>query len=340
MKKIAEEIWQIISDSQRYSFNACVSGDTHILKSGLTKRFDPSVEEMYKIKNDIEYAKQMGHINLYKKYKLKGYGSALSMCEDGRIRKNKIVDIYYSGYQEVFKVLTHNSADIVCTNNHKFPTPLGEKRLDELECGDLLYVRGEYKKYNNPPIKDCIISIEPMGLQHVYDIEMMAPNHNFISQSGLITSNSHSLSVALDSLYGAYLKSTYPYEFYETYLRVMEENGKKDKMNAAKQEASEAFKIKFLPFRFGQDNRQITANEQDGTITDSIQSLKGFSFRTSCALYNLKNMSFNSFVDLLTYIEEEVKDINSSHIKTLISLDYFIQFGRQKNFKRYIGNSH
>jgi hypothetical protein len=42
-----------------------------------------------------------------------------------------------------------------------------------------------------PTIAERIVSILPFGKETVYDIEMQAPAHNFISMSGLITSNSH-----------------------------------------------------------------------------------------------------------------------------------------------------
>ena len=81
---------------------------------------------------------------------------------------------------------------------------------------------------------------------------------------------SHSYCVAIDSLYGAYLKTYYPLEFYETFLRVLEEKGDKDRLNAVKEEAEDYFKIKFPPFRYGQDNRAITA---DLETPDSSTSL-------------------------------------------------------------------
>lgn len=57
---------------------------------------------------------------------------------------------------------------------------------------------------------DKITSIEPEGEEDVYDIEMAAPAHNFVVDTSIITSNSHAVSVALDSLYGAYLKAHCP----------------------------------------------------------------------------------------------------------------------------------
>ena len=58
--------------NSRYSFN-CLSGDTKIQRLGQRKNtFNPTIEEMYLIKNDYEYAKKTGHISLYKKYKSSG----------------------------------------------------------------------------------------------------------------------------------------------------------------------------------------------------------------------------------------------------------------------------
>ena len=54
---------------------------------------------------------------------------------------------------------------------------------------------------------------------------------------------SHSYCVALDSLYGAWIKSHYPVEFYETALRIYEKKGNKDKMSALKDEAERYFQI-------------------------------------------------------------------------------------------------
>ena len=54
---------------------------------------EEKIEEMYKIKHDINYAKSTGHKSLHDKYNRYGYGYGLSM-KNGKIYKNKIVDIY------------------------------------------------------------------------------------------------------------------------------------------------------------------------------------------------------------------------------------------------------
>ena len=159
----AVEVFGWIEASQRYSFNRCTSEHTRILRpnggkysNGLTL----PVGEMYKIRNDIAYAKSVGKLPIYKKWKLLGnYGKALSMCDDGRIRPNIIRDIQPAGKRVVFRLETASGKTIDVTDNHKFPTTSGEMTLSEimtrLSSGNEveLYVRGEYEetdfaKYN------------------------------------------------------------------------------------------------------------------------------------------------------------------------------------------------
>lgn len=114
---------------------------------------------------------------------------------------------------------------------------------------------------------------------------MASPYHNFAIDNGIITSNSHSYCVSLDSLYGAWLKAHHPYAFYETYMRIMEEKGDKEKLAVARDEAMSYFGIKFPPFRFGQDNRNISADEENGQINNALTTIKGFGRPVAAALY-------------------------------------------------------
>lgn len=138
-----------LSTKGGYGFNKCVSGDTKF-KRQKNKEFEPTIEEMYLIKHDAEYAKKTNHWNLHKKYCSKnGYGTAFSMCDDGRIRKNKIIDIMYSGFRTVYEVKTESGATIKCTDNHKFPTTNGIKYLRDMKPGDIIYEIGTYEQCTN-----------------------------------------------------------------------------------------------------------------------------------------------------------------------------------------------
>jgi hypothetical protein len=429
-KELSNKVWQILEDSSRYSFNACVVGSTLLDKAGLNNRYNPTIEEMYLIMNDKEYSKKTGHLDLHKKYKRNGYGNALSMFEDNRIRKNRIINIFDSGTREVYKVILENGSYITCTTNHKFPTPNGIKHLSELKVGDELFTKGKYEKntkthnftngiyksnlpqkgergfqsipdgatvvFNSYQLKNkternncevcgalyddkirfelhhkdgdetnnnienylwccssChkkehykmgrlktfekgiptdtskIISIEYFGVEKVYDIEMQNPAHNFVTISGLVTSNSHSYCVALDSLYGAYLKSHYPVAFYEVFMKILEDGGDKERLSATKEEAERAYHILFPKFSFGQDNRNIVGNLEANEITSSLKSIKGFGDDVGQMMFELnEKFDGSDFLDFLIFVEENYT--LSSKFETLIKIDYFNKFGNNK----------
>jgi DNA polymerase III alpha subunit len=141
---------------------------------------------------------------------------------------------------------------------------------------------------------------------------------------------SHSFSVAVDSLYGAYLKSHYPLQFYEVFLNILDTKGsQKDRMNSAMIEAKESFNIKFVPFKFGQDNRKFTLDEKTNTISRTLSSVKGFGDSVAEILYSLKDNKYNNFIDLLIDIEENTA-LGDAKTESLIKLNYFSEFGRNK----------
>ena len=340
-----EENWPVVQDAARYSFN-CLAGDTRIQRLGQkTNTFNPTIEEMYLIKNDYEYAKKTGHISLYKKYNNLGYGNAFSMFDDNRIHKNKIVDIYFTGKQKIYRVKTSSGCYVDCTLNHSFPTPTGKKKLKELSVGDNLYVKGIYEKTpdtyrftngvfeSNIPKKvmekgiptkiEKIVSIEYLREDNVYDIEMESPAHNFISESGLVVSNcSHSLAYAYDSIYGAYLKSHYPLEYYTVALNSYQ--GDFDRTNKLTQEL-EYFKIKISSPKFRYSFGEYSCDKNTNTIYKGISSIKGLSKTIGDKLYSLKDKNYPTFLDLLIDCKEQ--KIGISDLTVLAKLDYFSEFG-------------
>ena len=138
---------------------------------------------------------------------------------------------------------------------------------------------------------------------------------------------SHAYCVALDALYGAWIKAHHPLAFYETYLRLMEEKGDKDKMNALKEEAEGYFNIKFPPFRFGQDNRTIHADEPTNQIINSIGSIKGYSASVGKILYDCGKAQPKTFFEALMWLDK--KSIKRAKIEPLVKIGYFQKFGNE-----------
>lgn len=144
---------------------------------------------------------------------------------------------------------------------------------------------------------------------------------------------SHSYCVALDSLYGAWLKCHHPLEFYEVALRIYEKKGNKDKMNALKEEAEKYFDIKFPPFRWGQDNRAIVADVSQRAITNSIGSIKGFGKTVAETLWKANRELLNpSFMELLTWLDRH--GLKDSKVRPLVKIDYFQEFGNSAELLR------
>lgn len=136
---------------------------------------------------------------------------------------------------------------------------------------------------------------------------------------------SHAYCVALDSLYGAWIKAHYPLAFYKAYIEVQEAKGDKDKINAAKNEAESYFGIKFPPFRFGQDNRAVVANPETNEITNPLSSIKGYSKAMARLCYECSKQNYTDFVDVLAWFDKH--SIKTARLLPLIKIDYFEQYG-------------
>lgn len=139
---------------------------------------------------------------------------------------------------------------------------------------------------------------------------------------------SHAYCVSLDSLYGAWLKQHHPLAFYEAFMRIMDEKGDKDKLAAAKDEAESYFNIKFPPFKFGQDNRKVTADEENNAISNALTSIKGFNKAAAVALYEIGQEPPKYLSDVLLALRP--KSIMKSTTEPLAQISYFSSYGNDR----------
>jgi len=147
--------------------------------------------------------------------------------------------------------------------------------------------------------------------------------------------SAHAESVALDSLYCAYLKAHYPYEFYEVLEQLYSDKGNKDKVALLKQEMLRGFGIYEGEYKFGLDNRTFKADSKHHCIYPSLLSIKGLSKGTAEALYKLGKQHFDSFFELWK-VMSKIKGLAADKINTLIMLNYFSDFGKRKKLKDFI----
>lgn len=329
-KAVAGKLWQIIEDSASYSFNCCLTGDTKIACSD----GDYSIKELYDRYNNGTYKRR--NLRGKKEKDKRIYGKALSLTGKDIVCPNVIVDIRPAGEQPIYVITTKKGQTVSCTGNHKFPTPIGELPCSLLFDDDALYdVNLSQKKPYYYPHMSWIASIEKTDrVEQTYDVEMAAPNHNFVLDNGLIVSNSHSYCVSLDSLYSAWIKAHYPLAFYETLLQITESKGDKDKLVEIKHEAEDYFNITFPSFKFGQDNRAIRANTENNSISNSLTSIKNMPKATSELLWQVAQSKPTTMIDVL--IQCGSLHVSDAAIRMLAKIGYFDAFGNIPEIMRII----
>lgn len=139
--------------------------------------------------------------------------------------------------------------------------------------------------------------------------------------------SAHAFCMALDSLYQAWQKANYPYEFYEVLLQHYSDKGNKEKVAALKQEMKTAFGIESGAYKFGKDNRGFVADKENHVIYPAMKAIKGFNDTLSEELYALsQSRKYDNFIDLLVDINKKTS-CNSRQLDILVRLDYFSDFG-------------
>lgn len=140
---------------------------------------------------------------------------------------------------------------------------------------------------------------------------------------------SHAYSVALDSVYGAYLKAYYPLEYYTVILNIYQNDS--DKIAEIEQEL-DYFGIKIGPIVFGGSRANYTPDKETNTIFKGIWSVKFMNERMSEELFELSQTepylnkekdALDLFLDLI-----ENTSVNSRQTEILINLDFFAEFGK------------
>lgn len=184
-------------ESTRY----CVAGNTKLTLKNPHQHY--TVEELF---NEVTNSKNSS----WKRLILRQYNEST-----GELCYSKIKGVMYNGEKNCFRLTTKLGYTLDCTADHKILTPNGYKELQELKAGEQVLVNGTEELYKNKQwlyhqhielnkreschsrvhsqnllvaYTDEIISIEPIGVQKVYDIEMDSKYHNFVA-NGVVVHN-------------------------------------------------------------------------------------------------------------------------------------------------------
>ena len=134
---------------------------------------------------------------------------------------------------------------------------------------------------------------------------------------------SHSLSYAYDSLYGAYLKSHYPLEYYTVALNYYGDDS--ERTLKLTNELSH-FGIQLKPPKFRYSDSRYTLSKEDNSIYKGVGSIKEMGAAVADEIYQLRRNQYQNFMEVLIDLKENTK-ANKTQITKLIELDFFSEFG-------------
>lgn len=137
---------------------------------------------------------------------------------------------------------------------------------------------------------------------------------------------SHSLSYAYDSLYGAYLKSHYPLEYYTVVFDYYKDDSER---TSKLTDELKYFNIKLSKPKFRYSKSSYFMDKETNTIYKGVASIKYLNSGAAEYLYSLRDNHYDNFIDLLQQIEED-RQINSRQMEILIQLQYFEEFGKNQ----------
>lgn len=178
------------------------------------------------------------------------------------------------------------------------------------------------KKFKEKELEELKLKLKEGWLNVVGKEEGFEATWEVVQASASYSFNaSHSLSYAYDSLYGAYLKSHYPLEYYTVVL-----NQYKDDLNRTPRLIDECkyFNIKIQTPKFGYSKAKYSFDKETRIIYKGVGSLKYLNEQKADFLYELsQSKEYKTFTELLC----DIKPIGNRCILILIKLGYFSKFG-------------
>lgn len=165
---------------------------------------------------------------------------------------------------------------------------------------------------------------EENGFEETWQVVENAAKYSFNA--------SHSLSYAYDSLYGAYLKSHYPLEYYTVALNYYSNDATRTG-KLTKELKSYGISLEKPSFRYSID--KYFMDKDNNKIYKGTEAIKFLNKDCSLYLYSLRENKYDTFVDLLAEMTDAKDEnnrsyVNSRQIDILIKSQYFQEFGNNK----------
>lgn len=186
------------------------------------------------------------------------------------------------------------------------------------------------KKFKEPELKELKEKLIQGWIKQVGQEDGFEETWHVVEDAAKYSFNcSHSLSYAYDSLYGAYLKSHYPLEYYSVALNYY--NGDEERTKKLISELP-YFNISLRKPTFRYSKSTYFIDRETNTIYKGTSAIKFLNATASNYLYSLRDNKYNDFIDLLIQITNDKDDegrayINSRQLEILIKLQFFEEFG-------------
>ena len=187
------------------------------------------------------------------------------------------------------------------------------------------------KKFKEVELEELKEKLKKGWLERVGKEEGFIETWTVVEQAAKYSFNaSHSLSYAYDSLYGAYLKSHYPLEYYTVALNYY--IGDEDRTNKLIDELPK-FGLKLNPIKFRFSTDKYNCDKENNEIYKGIESIKYLNSEVAKEMYKLRSNHYGSFIDLLYELKENTS-LDARQLNILIDLDFFSEFGNVNYLRR------
>lgn len=141
--------------------------------------------------------------------------------------------------------------------------------------------------------------------------------------SSYLFSLNHSQPYSYEGYVSGYLRTHYPLEFLTTALNINKDKEEKTKALTA---YAKKCNIIFQSPKFRYSRAGYFCNKETNTIYKGIGSIKFMNETVANELYEMPNLKFGDFVDVLYHLKEKTT-LNSRQLDILIKIDFFEEFG-------------
>lgn len=198
--------------------------------------------------------------------------------------------------------------------------------IEEKETYDIIKKISK-KKFKEEELKELKTKLLKGWIRNVGKEEGFNETWQVVEDAAHYSFNaSHALSVAIDSLYGAYLKAHYPLEYFTVTLSLYSDDMER---TANLTNELKYFNIKIHNVKFGKSGSEYMMDKETSSIYKGISSIKYCNTQIGEELYELSKNHYNSFPELLKDINEKTS-VNSRQLMILTILDFFSDFGENK----------